>query len=175
MLRTFKLYESAQESVERRGSQFRCSSLEFPAQTEFGERTCSVDQPTTGLIYSELVAGRSAVARCRLLIPFNAQLRMFETGLEKGQRMADYFYAVDLSRNEELARTPAMLTNFSSSWFAKTTAMKIATSLTARMQHAKSRSMLRKNDTVCWEQKMSVTKSKSIWCQHSSECRRTPI
>ena len=36
--------------------------------------------------------------------------------------------------------------------------MKIATSQTARMQHAKSRSMLRKNDTVCWEQKMSVTK-----------------
>jgi hypothetical protein len=66
--------------------------------------------------------------------------------------MADYFYAVDLSRNEELA-----LTNSSSSWFAKTTAPRITMSLTASIQHLKLRSMPQNSVTAWREQKTSVT------------------
>jgi hypothetical protein len=71
--------------------------------------------------------------------------------------MADYFYAVDLSRNEEFARTPAMLTSFSSSWFAKTTAPRITMSLTASIQHLKLRSKPQNSVTAWREQKTSVT------------------
>ena len=83
MLRTFKPYKSVQESVERRGSQFRCLPSEFSARTEFGERTCSMDKPTTGLIYSELVLGDPLSPGAGYLYHFKAQLRMFETGLER--------------------------------------------------------------------------------------------
>jgi hypothetical protein len=38
-------YKSPQESIERRGSQFRCLPSEFSAQTQFGERTYSMDKP----------------------------------------------------------------------------------------------------------------------------------
>jgi hypothetical protein len=90
--------------------------------------------------------------------------------------MADYFYAVDLSRNEELVRTPSYVdkflvelvceghrTEYSYESDRENSASEIAVDATKRRYG------------LAGTENRRVQASKSIWRQDSSESRRSPI
>jgi hypothetical protein len=87
--------------------------------------------------------------------------------------MADYFYAVDISRDEKLARTPSYVDRFLVELVCED--HRTEDNYESDREHSASEIALDATLRLGGNRRHRVQASKSIWRQDSSESRRSPI